>query len=148
MEQYLTQEQRRQYFVGLNKKQKETLEKYKKYRFNSELLTEFNQDGVDWKFQYAEIDEKFNIHNPQDSYLTCECGRHVKYLYICEASNDEKKGFGCNHLEQEAGIPHRVVAQVNKLEHDIDRGTDEILSLYYDGYRFPRDMYEYAVNHP
>lgn len=79
------------------------------------------------------------------SPLVCTCGKHVKYLFTCKASDDGHiQKFGKNHLEQEAGIPPKVISQVNKINHTIDRGTDYLLSSYHQGMRFPIDKWNYV----
>lgn len=143
-DQYLTDEKRKKYLAELNEKQKQTLEEFKRYRFNSNILTKINQEGVHWRLEYELINYSFDFHQPQNSYLKCDCGRPVKYLYMCRGDNGEEKGFGINHLQQEAGIPLEVIRQINKIHHEIDRGTDTIISLYHEGVRFPVDDYTLA----
>lgn len=147
-EEYLTKEQRKKYLAELNQEQREVLNKYKKYKINSGLLTQVNQDGVFWQLQEELVNENYDFHNPKESPLVCSCGKHVKYLYICKASDsDQIKKFGRNHLQQEAGIPAKVITQVNKLHHEIDRGTDIIISQYHEGTRFPQEDYQTAMEH-
>lgn len=145
---YLTKEKRASYLAELNQAQRNVLKKYKKYKVNSSLLTQVNQDGVFWKLQKELVNEDYDLHNPKASPLVCSCGKHVKYLYICKASDsDQIKKFGRNHLQQEAGIPAKVITQVNKLHHEIDRGTDIIISQYHEGTRFPQEDYQTAMEH-
>lgn len=66
-EEYLTQEKRTAYLRELTPAQKDTLYKYKRYKINSELMTEINQDGTYWKLIYEEEYPYYNIHNPKDS---------------------------------------------------------------------------------
>ena len=147
-EEYLTKEQRKKYLAELNQDQREVLNKYKKYKVNSGLLTQVNQDGVFWQLQEELVNESYDFHNPKESPLICSCGKHVKYLYVCKASDsDQIKKFGRNHLQQEAGIPAKVITQVNKLHHKIDRGTDIIISQYHEGTRFPHEDYQTAMEH-
>lgn len=143
-DEYLTKDQRQKYLSELTEKQRNALEEYKRYRFNSNIMTQINQDGVHWKLEYELINYNFDYTKPQKSYLKCACGRHVKYLYMCKGNNGEEKGFGINHLQQEAGIPLEVVKQISQLHHTIDRGTDTIISQYHKGMRFPLDEFETA----
>lgn len=142
MEEYLTKEERQAYFSELTDVQIDILNKFKKHKLSSEFLTELNQDGVYWKVVGEDVYEEYDQKHPNDSPLTCSCGRHVKYQYHCESSKGEKKDFGGAHLAEEAGIPLKVVNQVNKINHTIDRGIDLVLSAYHDGKRFPKELYK------
>lgn len=141
---YLTKEERQQYLSELTNSQKATIEKYKRYKINSALLTSVNQKGVYWQLIKQEVYPLYDIHNPMASPLVCTCGKHVKYLFTCKASDDGHiQKFGKNHLEQEADIPPKVISQVNKINHTIDRGTDYLLSSYHQRMRFPIDKWNY-----
>lgn len=143
--QYLTSSQRKEYLAELTQDQRNVLDKYKRYKFNSHLLTDINQAGTNWKLLEEEVCKDYDFHHQNLSPLVCECGKHVKYLYICQAQDTKQiKKFGRNHLAQEAGIPANIINQVNKLHHKIDRGTDIILSKYHEGGRFPRNLYNIA----
>ena len=141
---YLTDEERKKYLSELTLKQQRALQEYKRYNFNSKIMTDINQEGVYWQLENERIYYDFDIHHPQNSPLQCECGLHVKYLYMCKDSKVRETGFGQTHLAQEAGIQMKVIRQINKLHHQIDRGTDVILSLYHGGMRFPKEDYQLA----
>lgn len=66
-EEYLTKEQRKKYLAELNQDQREVLNKYKKYKVNSGLLTQVNQDGVFWQLQEELVNESYDFHNPKES---------------------------------------------------------------------------------
>lgn len=139
---YLTIEQRQEYLKELNKEQIQTIEEYKRLRFNSQVLTKVNQRGSEWQLQRELIYQDFDRHHPLSSPYVCNCGKHVKYLYVCKsASSGVIKNFGVKHLEDEAGIPKKIIMQVNQLHHRIDRGLDIILTFYHKGKRFPIKNY-------
>ena len=145
---YLTIEQRSAYFKELSLKQQRVLEEYKRLQFNSRVLTEINQTGTEWQLIEELIYLEYDIHNQLTSPYICNCGKHVKYLYVCKsASSGEIKNFGSKHLKDEAKIPQNIIHQVNKLHHKIDRGLDIILYYFHQGKRFPKKNYELALRH-
>lgn len=141
---HLTAKERQIYLALLSPEQRKTLNEYRKYKYNSEVLTEFSQSGGDWKFLEMQINYNYDPSHPQDSTLKCSCGKGVKYLYYCQSNiTDEVLGFGSEHLKQEAGISNAVVREILNGQHRIDRGLDEILYWYARGYTFPKLMYEF-----
>ena len=140
---YLTAEEREQYLSELTENQQAILQKYKRYKINSALFTQLNQKGAFWKIIRQDVYPLYDVHNPKKSPLICACGKHVKFLYTCESSSGSKKKFGRNHLEQEAQIPLNVIKQVTHINHQIDRGTDMIISKYHNGVRFPLSKYAF-----
>lgn len=140
---YLTAEEREQYLSELTENQQAILQKYKRYKINSALFTQLNQKGAFWKIIRQDVYTLYDVHNPKKSPLICACGKHVKFLYTCESSSGSKKKFGRNHLEQEAQIPLNVIKQVTHINHQIDRGTDMIISKYHNGVRFPLSKYAF-----
>lgn len=145
---YLNEKTRKEYLKELNTQQRQVIDKYKRYQFNSKLLTEINQAGTKWELIHEDVFSDYDFHNQAASPLICECGKHVKYLYTCKAKDTGAiKKFGKNHLQQEAGIPKEIISQVNKLHHKIDRGMDVLLSKFHSGERFPKDDYELALKY-
>ena len=141
---HLTSKERQIYLALLSPEQRKTLNEYRKYKYNSEVLTEFSQSGGDWKFLEMQINYNYDPSHPQDSTLKCSCGKGVKYLYYCQSNiTGEVLGFGSEHLKQEAGISNAVVREILNGQHKIDRGLDEILYWYARGYTFPKLMYEF-----
>lgn len=141
---HLTSKERQIYLALLSPEQRKTLNEYRKYKYNSEVLTEFSQSGGDWKFLEMQINYNYDPSHPQDSTLKCSCGKGVKYLYYCQSNiTGEVLGFGSEHLKQEAGISNAVVREILNGQHKIDRGLDEILYWYARGYTFPKFMYEF-----
>lgn len=142
---HLTSKERQIYLALLSPEQRKTLNEYRKYKYNSEVLTEFSQSGGDWKFLEMQINYNYDPSHPQDSTLKCSCGKGVKYLYYCQSNiTGEVLGFGSEHLKQEAGISNAVVREILNGQHRIDRGLDEILYWYARGYTFPKLMYEFV----
>lgn len=142
---HLTSKERQIYLALLLPEQRKTLNEYRKYKYNSEVLTEFSQSGGDWKFLEMQINYNYDPSHPQDSTLKCSCGKGVKYLYYCQSNiTGEVLGFGSEHLKQEAGISNAVVREILNGQHRIDRGLDEILYWYARGYTFPKLMYEFV----
>ena len=142
---HLTSKERQIYLALLSPEQRKTLNEYRKYKYNSEVLTEFSQSGGDWKFLEMQINYNYDPSHPQDSTLKCSCGKGVKYLYYCQSNiTGEVLGFGSEHLKQEAGISNAVVREILNGQHKIDRGLDEILYWYARGYTFPKLMYEFV----
>lgn len=142
---HLTSKERQIYLALLSPEQRKTLNEYRKYKYNSEVLTEFSQSGGDWKFLEMQINYNYDPSHPQDSTLKCSCGKGVKYLYYCQSNiTGEVLGFGSEHLKQEAGISNAVVREILNGQHRIDRGLDEILYWYARGYTFPSLMYEFV----
>ena len=141
---HLTSKERQIYLALLSPEQRKTLNEYRKYKYNSEVLTEFSQSGGDWKFLEMQINYNYDPSHPQDSTLKCSCGKGVKYLYYCQSNiTGEVLGFGSEHLKQEAGISNAVVREILNGQHKIDRGLDEILYWYARGYTFPKLMYKF-----
>lgn len=141
---HLTSKERQIYLALLSPEQRKTLNEYRKYKYNSEVLTEFSQSGGDWKFLEMQINYNYDPSHPQDSTLKCSCGKGVKYLYYCQSNiTGEVLGFGSEHLKQEAGISNAIVREILNGQHKIDRGLDEILYWYARGYTFPKLMYEF-----
>lgn len=141
---HLTSKERQIYLALLSPEQRKTLNEYRKYKYNSEVLTEFSQSGGDWKFLEMQINYNYDPSHPQESTLKCSCGKGVKYLYYCQSNiTGEVLGFGSEHLKQEAGISNAVVREILNGQHRIDRGLDEILYWYARGYTFPKLMYEF-----
>ncbi|WII29784.1 hypothetical protein [Ligilactobacillus salivarius] len=141
---HLTSKERQIYLALLSPEQRKILNEYRKYKYNSEVLTEFSQSGGDWKFLEMQINYNYDPSHPQDSTLKCSCGKGVKYLYYCQSNiTGEVLGFGSEHLKQEAGISNAVVREILNGQHKIDRGLDEILYWYARGYTFPKLMYEF-----
>lgn len=142
---HLTSKERQIYLALLSPEQRKTLNEYRKYKYNSEVLTEFSQSGGDWKFLEMQINYNYDPSHPQESTLKCSCGKGVKYLYYCQSNiTGEVLGFGSEHLKQEAGISNAVVREILNGQHKIDRGLDEILYWYARGYTFPKLMYEFV----
>lgn len=141
---HLTSKERQIYLALLSPEQRKTLNEYRKYKYNSEVLTEFSQSGGDWKFLEMQINYNYDPSHPQESTLKCSCGKGVKYLYYCQSNiTGEVLGFGSEHLKQEAGISNAVVREILNGQHKIDRGLDEILYWYARGYTFPKLMYKF-----
>lgn len=141
---HLTAKERQIYLALLSPEQRKTLNEYRKYKYNSEVLTEFSQSGGDWKFLEMQINYNYDPSHPQNSTLKCSCGKGVKHLYYCQSNiTGEVLGFGSEHLKQEAGISNAVVREILNGQHKIDRGLDEILYWYARGYTFPKLMYEF-----
>lgn len=144
---HLTRAERENLLNKLSESQRNVLREFKKYNMNSALLTNFNSDGNEWNLIEERINYNFDRSRPANSSLHCACGRGVKYLYICKSNKDGKtKGFGIDHLTQEAGISKEIVAQVRVEKHKIDRGMDEILRQIEKGIHFPKDKYDYLVS--
>lgn len=148
MREFLTIEQLKKLEKNLTPEQRKVLAEYKKFRFNSSILTEINQNGSQWLLFKEKIYPFYDRKHPNNSPLVCCCGKHVKILYLCKsADGKEIKGFGSKHIKDEAMVPSIVIKQVNKLHHKIDRGTDQILTKVADGEKFPLMNYQFAEKH-
>ncbi|WP_295730283.1 hypothetical protein [uncultured Limosilactobacillus sp.] len=134
---HLSEVERKTIFAKLSPFQKQVLLRFKKYELQSKVLNQFNQTDSDWRFIGFDEYLKFDVHHPDASPLHCACGRGVKYLYWCQGKNGEKKGFGINHLNQEAGISNQIIMEIKRGYHKIDRGIDEILIRFNNQESFP-----------
>lgn len=142
---HLTSGERKAYLKLLSPNQRKVLNEYRKFKYNSEVLTEFSKSGGDWKFLEMKVNYDYDSTHPQDSFLKCSCGKGVKYLYYCQSNiTGEVLGFGSDHLKQEAGISNAVVREILNGQHRIDRGLDEILYWYAKGETFPSLKYEFV----
>lgn len=144
---HLTAEQRLALLKELSPAQQKVLFDWKRQRIRSENLTTINRNGFDWYFVDYKEYPWYDPHNPKKSPLKCMCGKHVKYLYYCENAEGETKGFGINHLVDEAGIPLSVAKQVRAGYHTIDLGVDSVLIDWARGKRFPYELYAFCQKH-
>lgn len=143
---YLTEKERTSYQKELTQDQLAVINQFKKYKINSALQNQVNQTGSKWQLTEEKINEDYDMHHPLESPLICSCGKHVKYLYVCHATDTGKvQYFGSKHLKDEANIPPRIIKEINQMHHKIDIGLDTILEHYHRGDRFPKDLFANAI---
>ena len=148
----LTNEQRDQILSKLNDLQIHTLTSFEMYEMKSRFHTRNFLKGTEWEFEGVEIDPWYNRskkHRGQNLY--CDCGRRVKRLYILKSRKKRRKRYmtkklGINHFEQEAGVPVKIIREIQQGINKIDIYRDMILIDYRNGKRFPDGLFHKALS--
>jgi hypothetical protein len=133
----------------LNHKQKQLLEKHRKYRIRSLFLKNSYMQTTQWRFSELKVNPFYPEAFSDGTKLKCDCGRPLKYQFILQ-SNKKKKtiALGINHFADHLNIPIEVAREIQKGVNEIDIALDELLWLKKNQVVFPESVWQrycYAI---
>ncbi len=84
-----TSSQRWEIYAKLTKKQRELVDKHRRYLISSRFMEEHYLAATDWVFSDFKINPFFRTKRSQQK-LYCECGRELKVQYIVKCQKPER----------------------------------------------------------
>ena len=148
----LTNEQRDEIWESMTAEQIKVLKNFDRFLWKSYNLTVQYNNSAKWDFIGIEIDHFYKRGTRhQKNYLKCDvCGYHpIKRCYVLKSQErDQVVGMGLDCFKEHVIIPEKAKKEIHQYLNDINEFRDQILMSYWQGKRFPNDVYLRAVQHP
>ncbi|NVF19021.1 hypothetical protein HV431_06560 [Enterococcus faecium] len=124
-----TSSQRWEIYAKLTKKQRELVDKHRRYLISSRFMEEHYLAATDWVFSDFKINPFFRTKRSQQK-LYCECGRELKVQYIVKSPKTGKiLKLGINHFADHLHVSPTVAASIHQGMTKVDLALDELLCL-------------------
>ena len=109
-----TSSQRWEIYAKLTKKQRELVDKHRRYLISSRFMEEHYLAATDWVFSDFKINPFFRTKRSQQK-LYCECGRELKVQYIVKSPKTGKiLKLGINHFADHLHVSPTVAASIHQ----------------------------------
>lgn len=137
-----TSSQRWEIYAKLTKKQRELVDKHRRYLISSRFMEEHYLAATDWVFSDFKINPFFRTKRSQQK-LYCECGRELKVQYIVKSPKTGKiLKLGINHFADHLHVSPTVAASIHQGMTKVDLALDELLWLKQKNIDFPEGLWQ------
>lgn len=137
-----TSSQRWEIYAKLTKKQRELVDKHRRYLISSRFMEEHYLAATDWVFSDFKINPFFRTKRSQQK-LYCECGRELKVQYIVKSPKTGKiLKLGINHFTDHLHVSPTVAASIHQGMTKVDLALDELLWLKQKNIDFPEELWQ------
>lgn len=145
----MTHQQRAMILQKLSPDQIRALGEFTRYAMLSRFHTRHYLAQTDWEFQGVTIDPWYQrSHDHAGENLYCDCGRRLKNQFILYSRiTGRRLLLGISHFQQHASIPAKVVREIQAGINEVNLYRDQILRSYQAGRRFPKQLFQFVVNH-
>ncbi|EOH88942.1 hypothetical protein [Enterococcus villorum] len=137
-----TSSQRWEIYEKLTKKQRQLVDRHRRYLINSQFIEENYLAATDWFFSDFKINPFFRTKRRQQK-LYCDCGRELKVQYIVQSPTTGKKlHLGINHFAEHLHVSPKIATSINEGMTKVDLALDELLWLKQQNIDFPEKLWQ------